>query len=184
MYGLASTWGRKEGFFSFWIWTFLFLYFFALFLLFFFDEELGHRLCNGTVKNRIPKKSVHGVATMRCSLKANYLGQWSKRFTWAQGQPGHILRWCLENNLIMSALYGLLTSLCTAPGCLCPNGMHSWDGGAVHRHSWASKGVHSWDGGAVHLKGEHRMRLWASGPLTQSWEPWSSASRESLGLVG
>lgn len=158
---------EKGGFLFFLNMNFPFsLFLFSFLTIFFFDEELGHRLCNGTVKNRIPKKSVDGVATMRCSLKANYLGQWSKRFTWAQGQPGHILRWCLENNLIMSALYGLLTSLCTAPGCLCPNGMHSWDGGAVH------------------LKGEHRMRLSASGPLTQSWEPWSSASRESLELVG
>lgn len=153
MYWLASTWGRSEGFFSFWIWTFLFLsflfsYCLYIYIYFFLDEELGHRLCNETVKNKIPKKSVDGVATMGCSLMADYLGQWGKRFTWAQGQPGHMLRWYLENNLIMSALYGLLTSLCTAPECLCPNGLYSWGGGAVH------------------LRGEHRMRLSASGPLT------------------
>lgn len=52
--------------------------------------------------------------------------------------------------------------------------MYSWGGGAVHRHSWASKGMHSWNGEAVHLKGEHKMRLSASGPLTQSWEPWEN----------
>lgn len=70
---------------------------------------------------------------MVCSLKPNYLEEWGKSFTWAQGQPWQHIKMMSWKKIVVSAPFGLLASLCTALECLCKE-MRSWAGGAVHRH--------------------------------------------------